>query len=812
MKTVRRKNVVKIASIVMLSALILCCGGLAIGNASASEAEPHIGYSGSLDKVVYADDMSEYKWGEWSYDGDVLTGTHLEAADRFYMSDIAVPSGYDFIFSADLTITGEAAGIVFGIPTQSDPGRAWYCMNVDYSRGNTRVFSVGTGSIGTGNENLTVSLTTAQQAERTHNLRVECFGGTVSSYLDGVYVGSAYDATLTSGTRYLGFMTWNSSTVFRNASYKVLEHKGAAISEIALDGITLDYSQSVGSYEVTADPTQASTTVSVTATDDVYINGVKTDSINIELSKKRNFVFIEIKQGEATVTAVPIIIKKEILSNYDEDYRSYFHFSPNSGWLNDPNGFVYDSANDVYHIFWQRSEKYTDDGQRSWGHAISKDLVHFEQKQDAIFPDDYGQMWSGSAVIDYNNTSGLFDDSVPSGSRMVLLYSPTYTEGKQTSVGTRRIEQQSIAYTLDGGETWIKYNDGAPVISNMDYEYGEMRDAKGLWVDDPSHVNGGYWMMITAGYTNLKIFTSDNLIDWKFNSTIKTASGMKITGECVDIFRLPVDDDPDNTKWVLTVGGREYLLGQLVDVCGNVVFRAETEVIELLTTYEYRIAAGNSYAAIGFYNEKKGRWIVGAWMCDYTGTLYEDKEWNGYIGLLSEMSLKTVNGKVEVCYSPIEELDTLHDETLVDITKTSVAYGEDVFENVNAREFDMNLELKLDYATKINLRFASSDDEYILLTYNKATEELTVDVSRLNYVVNGHSVLKMHVPLDNGVLKLRIFLDRANLEIYADQGEEFLQILVFPEIASDGISLTANGLFTAEKITLYTMKNMWRES
>lgn len=812
MKTVRRKNVLIIAAIVMLSALITCSGWLTIGNASASETEPHIGYSGALDGMVYSEDMSEYKWGDWSYNADGLTGTHMEAADRFYMSDIAVPSGYDFVYTADLTISGEAGGIVFGVPTQSDPGRAWYCMNVDYYRQNTRVFSVGTGSIGTGNENLTRSLTTAQYAERTHNLRVECFGGTVSAYFDGEYIGSAYDATLAAGTRYLGFMTWNSSTTFRNVSYKILEHKGSAIEDISLTDVDLNYNANVGSYEVTASPDCETTAVSVTSDGDVYINGVKTDQANISLDKKRNFVFIEIKQGETTMTAVPIIIKREILSNYDESYRSYFHFSSNSGWLNDPNGFVYDSANDVYHIFWQRSEKYTDDGLRSWGHAVSKDLVHFEQKNDAIFPDDFGQMWSGSAVIDYNNTSGLFNDSVPAGARMVLLYSPTYPEGKQTSIGLRRIEQQSIAYTLDGGETWIKYNDGVPVIANMDYQYGEMRDGKGLWIEDPTHVNGGYWMMITAGYTNLKIFTSDNLIDWKFNSIIKTAGGMKVTGECVDMFRLPIDDNPDNSKWVLTVGGREYLLGQLVNVCGNVVFRAETEVIDLLTTYEYRIAPGNSYAAIGFYNEKHGRWIVGAWMCDYSGTLYEDKEWNGYIGLFSELSLKTVNGKVEVCYSPIEELNTLHDKTLVDLTSESVSYGTDVFEGVSAREFDMNLELKLDYASKINLRFAASDDEYIQLNYDKTTEELTLDVSHLNYVVNGHSVLKMKVPLDNGVLKLRIFLDRANLEIYADHGEEFLQILVFPEIASDGISLTANGLFTAEKITLYTMKNMWRES
>ncbi len=810
MKTIGKENVLRRVAIITLLILILCCGGLSLGAASAAEEDPHIGYSGELEKIVYSEDMSEYKWGTWSYDAESLTGTHLEAADRFYISNIRVPAGKDFVFTADVTISGEAAGLVFGIPNQADPGRAWYCMNVDYSRGNTRVFAVGTGSIGTGNENLTKSLTTAQQNESTHNFRVECFGGTVSSYLDGEYVGSDYDSTLNGGG-YLGFMVWNASVTFNNAYYKILARDTTAISNVSLEGIDFNYKNTVFSYDVTAPSENESTTVSVTTDYDAYINGVKGASRSVSLDKKRNFIFIEIKQGETTMAAVPIIVRREILSNYDETYRSYFHFSPNSGWLNDPNGFVYDSYNGVYHIFWQRSEKYTDDGKRSWGHAVSEDLVHFEQKTDAVLPDDYGQMWSGSAVIDYNNTSGLFDDSVPAGSRMVLLYSPTHTEGKQTSVGTRRIEQQSIAYTLDGGETWIKYNDGAPVISNTDYQYGEMRDAKGLWVEDSSHVNGGYWMMITAGYTNLKIFTSDNLIDWKFNSVVKTASGIKVTGECVDIFKLPVDDDPDNTKWVLTVGGREYMLGQLVNVCGNVVFRAETEVIELLTTYEYRIAAGNSYAAIGFYNEKKGRWIVGAWMCDYTGTLYDDKEWNGYIGLLSELSLKTVNGKIEVCYSPIEELDALHDETLVDIEKQSVAYGEDVFGDVNAREFDMNLELKLDYASKISLRFAASDDEYILLTYDKTTEELVADVSHLKYVVNGHSVLKMKGPLDNGVLKLRIFLDRANLEIYADQGEEFLQILVFPEISSDGISLTANGLFTANRITLYTMKNMWRE-
>jgi fructan beta-fructosidase len=188
---------------------------------------------------------------------------------------------------------------------------------------------------------------------------------------------------------------------------------------------------------------------------------------------------------------------KEVLNMYDEQYRPQFHYSPNENWMNDPNGLVYYKGE--YHLFYQYHPHSKIWVPMHWGHAVSKDLLHWEELPIALYPDELGQIFSGSAVIDKQNTSGLktADEDV-----MVAIFTH---HGEDN-------EKQSIAYSNDRGRTWTKYK-GNPVISNPGLK--DFRDPKVFW-----HVESQKWVMSLACGDRIHFYGSPYLIDWDLLSTL----------------------------------------------------------------------------------------------------------------------------------------------------------------------------------------------------------------------------------------------------------------------------------------------------
>lgn len=234
--------------------------------------------------------------------------------------------------------------------------------------------------------------------------------------------------------------------------------------------------------------------------------------------------------GAATSTAVP--------ENFNEQHRPQFHFTPPANWMNDPNGMVY--HNGEYHLFYQHNPDSTVWGPMHWGHAVSKDMISWEHLPIALYPDSLGTIFSGSAVVDVNNTSGLGTKENPA---MVAIY--TYHNADAERAGRNDFQTQGIAFSLDNGRNWTKYKKN-PVLPNPGIR--DFRDPKVSW-----HEAGQKWIMTLAVADRISFYSSKNLKEWQhesdFGADIGAHGGV---WECPDLFKMPVEGSNEE-KWVLLV-------------------------------------------------------------------------------------------------------------------------------------------------------------------------------------------------------------------------------------------------------------------
>lgn len=260
-------------------------------------------------------------------------------------------------------------------------------------------------------------------------------------------------------------------------------------------------------------------------------------------------------------------------------FRPQLHFSPEKNWMNDPNGMVLHEG--TYHLFFQHNPSGTTWGNMSWGHATSPDLLHWDEQPLAIPQtfDDQGRavedIFSGSVVSDPTNSSGLGTADNPP---LIAIYTSAYTSDHPTLAGR---QAQSLAYSLDDGQTWTKYA-GNPVL---DRGSNNFRDPKVFWYDGPL---GAYWVMLAVEAHEHKVvlYRSDDLIDWTHLSDFGPANATGGIWECPDLFPLPVDGDPDNVAWVMVVNlnpgsvaggsGGQYFVGDF----DGTTFTSESTVTE----------------------------------------------------------------------------------------------------------------------------------------------------------------------------------------------------------------------------------------
>jgi fructan beta-fructosidase len=479
---------------------------------------------------------------------------------------------------------------------------------------------------------------------------------------------------------------------------------------------------------------------------------------------------------------------------YTENYRPQFHFSPESNWMNDPNGMVYYEGE--YHLFYQYHPYSTVWGPMHWGHAISRDLIHWEHLQIALFPDENGAIFSGSSVIDWKDTSGFFNG----GSGLVAMF--THAEGPK--------QRQSIAYSTDKGRTWTKY-EGNPVLS--DDTYPDFRDPKVFW-----HEESNKWVMILAAGQQVRIYTSEDLKSWDFASEFGRHSGSHAgVWECPDLFELPVGHS-DKKKWVMIVsigneeahqeGSRtQYFIG---DFDGR-TFTNDNEDETILWVDHGR----DNYAGVTWSDAPDGRRIFIGWMSNWKyANITPTKEWRSATTLPRELSLISTPKGVRLVQTPVKEIDKLRHAKRVGENQVIREKSDVLYSEIKGKTLEIVIEFELGTASEFGIEVRCSDEEKTVIGYEVEKQEVYIDRRR-----SGESsfhplfACKHHAPVEKegNRINLRLFLDWSSVEVFANNGETVMTDLFFPSSSIEEIKLFATGgdvtLVTSE---IYHLNSIWK--
>lgn len=460
-----------------------------------------------------------------------------------------------------------------------------------------------------------------------------------------------------------------------------------------------------------------------------------------------------------------------------EQYRPQFHFSPKEHWMNDPNGMVYYKG--VYHLFYQYYPKGTVWGPMHWGHATTKDLFNWQEKPIALFPDSLGYIFSGSIVVDKKNTSGLGKDGkVP----LVAIF--THHDPKLEEKKLNTFQTQSIAYSLDEGNTWNKYS-GNPVIKNPGVT--DFRDPKVMWYE-----SGEKWIMTLATKDRITFYSSKNLKEWKkeseFGNDLGAHGGV---WECPDLFPM---EHNGKTIWVLLVsinpggpnGGSatQYFTGSF----DGSKFIADSKIEKWL---DY---GTDNYAGVTWSNTGKRKIFIG-WMNNWQyANQVPTKAWRGATTIPRDLYLAQTSGQYYLRSVPVKEMDQ-HLSSVY--KKATLTFGNEI--DLSGYTKDLNGQLKLDF------NFNATSSMEIVLS-NKAGDKLLVGYdskSKMYYIDRTHSgatdfekdFAKKHSAPRIAVsenAKISLILDVASAELFADDGLTVMTDVFFPSTPIDGVKLSGN--------------------
>ena len=463
---------------------------------------------------------------------------------------------------------------------------------------------------------------------------------------------------------------------------------------------------------------------------------------------------------------------------YKELHRPQFHFTAKKDWINDPNGLVYHKGE--YHLFFQHSPGFLTHAPNSWGHAISKDLLHWKQMEHAIEPDEYGFIWSGSAVVDWNNTSGL-----QNGNEAVII--AIYTTGGFGYNPNPCV--QAIAYSNDCGRTFTKYP--KHILGHI---CAENRDPKVIW-----HKQSGKWIM--ALYLEGDIFSlfgSKDLKRWDRLCDLELGG----TGECPDIFELPVDGDTTNTRWVLWSAAGTYQIGTFD---GN-IFTPETRTLKA----EF---GPNGYAAQTWSNlpVEDYRTIQISWMINGN---YPCMPFNQQMSFPVEISLNNTLDGLRLFRVPIREIKSLrnlehrwHNYTLKpgynrrEIFKKYGLLWQEVFPKINTNLIiDTSWDL---FEIEAEIEFVDAAIFGAIIHGNHLCYE--IENNRFTYLEK-----EILAECQNRKLQFQILVDRTSLELFVSGGRISASFCFLPKPHYTPIEFFASGgSVRIISLTIFELASTW---
>ena len=471
--------------------------------------------------------------------------------------------------------------------------------------------------------------------------------------------------------------------------------------------------------------------------------------------------------------------------NYNEKYRPSYHFTPQYGWMNDPNGMVY--LDGVYHLFFQYNPYGARWGNMHWGHAISKDLVNWQYQPTAIAPDKLGAIFSGSAVIDHDNTAGFGKGA------MIAIF---------TSAGDR--QTQSIAYSLDGGKTFTKY-EGNPVLT--DANIIDFRDPKVFW-----HAPSKQWVMSLATTQTITFYGSKNLKEWtRLSEFGEGLGGHGGVWECPDLFPLTYEG---KTKWVLFVsinpggpnGGSatQYFIGNF----DGKTFTPDTMDYPLWLDY-----GRDNYAGVTWSNvpTADGRRLFIGWMSnwDYANEI-PTENFRSAMTVARALCLAHNGEHLVVASEPVKELESLRREplSLADKTTSDTVTFENFLPN-NQGAYELIFTVTPNDTDSFSFALENAKGETIKYLFDCANKTLSVDRSKSSVAFNANfAETPIKAPLTaKKSYTVRLLVDKASTELFVNNGEVVQTNTVFPtEVYNTLRFKTEKGTLNLNDITVYKLK------
>jgi fructan beta-fructosidase len=488
-----------------------------------------------------------------------------------------------------------------------------------------------------------------------------------------------------------------------------------------------------------------------------------------------------------------------------EPFRPAFHFTPEKNWMNDPNGMVF--FEDEWHLFYQYNPHGNTWGHMSWGHAVSRDLVRWEHLPLALAEEDGIMIFSGSAVVDWKNTSGFGKGDRPP---LVAIYTG-HREGRQ---------DQRLAFSNDRGRTWTKFADN-PVL---DIKMADFRDPKVFWHEATSR-----WVMVVALAAEKKVhfYASPNLKQWKYSGEFGPAGATAGLWECPDLFPLNVEDvqgrdDPiQNQKWVLVVNinpggptggsGTQYFVGEF----DGTRFTAEPArpggEDALWADFGADFYAGVSWSDVP---KEDGRRIWLGWMSNWQyAENVPTSPWRSAMSVPRELKLRRTADGLRLVQQPANELQTLRKNAPQKFPGGSFVEAAEWLSTISDLPILLDVEMTFGRVSKdsvTGIQIDTGKDETTSVTVDARRDRLVIDRTHSGQTGFHPAFAAKHegpLRIIDGPVTLRLLIDRSSLELFAQNGETVMSELIFPQAGPRKLRLTVEGKPpTVQNITIHRLE------
>jgi fructan beta-fructosidase len=474
----------------------------------------------------------------------------------------------------------------------------------------------------------------------------------------------------------------------------------------------------------------------------------------------------------------------------EEAFRPVMHFAPDSGWMNDPNGMVFFDS--TYHLFYQYYPDSTVWGPMHWGYAISHDLINWQEQPIKLFPDSLGYIFSGSAVVDSNNTSGFGKDG-----KIPLVAIFTHHHPVKEKLGKHDHQNQSLAYSLDNGTTWVKYSQN-PVLLSPGLQ--DFRDPKVFWHDETKK-----WIMALAAGDRVIFYSSSNLKQWKKESEFGASFGAHGgVWECPDLFKLEREiEGKTKTIWALLINinpgapnggsGTQYFTGEF----DGITFSPHT------TKTKWLDFGPDNYAGVTWSNTGNRKIFMG-WMSNWLyGQKVPTKRWRSAMTIARHISFLPADTGYYLSTYPVKNTN-LYQKEIADINNIEINGSTDLTNAINGLRTPGRLYLDLQGSRNFTIILRNDKMEEISFKYNAERREFIIDRSKSG-LIDFHPDFKAPIllprignkePMDD----ITLLIDKGSIEFFVDHGISTSTFLYFSKTGYNQFLISTDSPFISKRI------------